>query len=342
MLSDFLIDNDWIISVSHLILAVLLFFLVNWIGKNSISVGYRQLSVVLQEDTAPAFNFLFKVLAPTVYLILCIAFFQLIHLDAFVDKCYLIVVYYWAIRLAWNLFSNRWRLLDWCQQIIYWIASIGISFWIYKNIEDIGSILPKGESLLEEMWLLIIVFLYSVINKMKIGETRTIARKDNYIRTRYDKFKSKYDNIIHPFFNNDLYEAITYSIMIYEDFNRPYMIRMIENLKFRISREPMTLGIMQMTTDTYITDKESVTRAIRKIASDINAYIAEQTENPEEGDAPTIYTYNLISYIADKYNGGDFNYSEEIEQIFDKINKMYYRDEISTSFTAASLSTAVE
>lgn len=235
--------------------------------------------------------------------------------------------------MAWNLFANRWDLLDWRQIIIYWIVSIGLSVWIYKNIENVDNILPKGEALLEEMWLLIIVFLYSVINRMKFGESRAIKRKDTYISSRYEKFKSEYNDIIHPYFNNPTAEVLTYSIMIYEDFNRPFMIRMVENLKFFVTRKPHTLGIMQVTTDRYINDTESVRLAIQKIAGGINDYIRENSENSEAREEVTIYTCDLIYHIAALYNGGNPNYSAEIMQIFDKINSLFYHNEISSIYS---------
>lgn len=361
MISEFLADNSWTITLVHLILAVLLFFIVNWIGRNSIFVGYQQLSVVFEENSAPAFNFLFKVLAPTVYLILCVALFQSVEFNVLTRRCYLIVVYYWAIRFVWNLLANRWILFDWGQMPIYWIVSIGLSLWIYKNIENVNSILPKREDFISEMWLLIIAFVYTVVNKMNIGKSRAIRRKDAYIKSQYEKFKTKYDSIIHPFFSNPFYEVLTYAIMIYEDFNRPFMIRIIEYANFFLTQKPHTLGIMQVKTEEYINSKESVALAVRKIALDNNEYLNARLNNPESGDnmeeeviqtvvenseavinsvireLPNIYRYELISHICDSYNGGDPKYSDQISEIFSKIEELFYTDGIPNDFSNISL-----
>lgn len=332
MISEFLQNYPWIIHIVYIILAILLFFIINWIGRNSISVGYMQLSVVLETDTAPAFNFLFKVLSPVVYLILCVVLFQSVYLNVLVEKCYFIVIYYWAFRFVWNLVFNRWKLFDWVQLLLYWVSSIGITFWIYSNIEKVDKILPDGKGLIDQMWILIIAFLYTLFNRIKIGEYRTIKRKDNYIRSRYSKFKDKYGNIISPCFNNELYEAIVYAIMIYEDFNRPCLIRKIEDLRFFITRKPHTLGIMQITTNRYINNEESVRLAIRKIARDINDFIDNNIENAA-GDEVRIYSSFLILYIADQYNGGDPNYSGEILEIFNKISELCYNNQLPSSFS---------
>jgi hypothetical protein len=39
-----------------LALAIILFFVVNWIGEHSSSFGYLQLSILPRMDQAPAFN----------------------------------------------------------------------------------------------------------------------------------------------------------------------------------------------------------------------------------------------------------------------------------------------
>ncbi len=53
-------EYSWWIATIHFALAVLLFFIINWIGAHSISVGYMQMDIVIKEESAPAFNFLFQ------------------------------------------------------------------------------------------------------------------------------------------------------------------------------------------------------------------------------------------------------------------------------------------
>lgn len=321
LINDFFLSNSWAIHIVHLLFAILLFFIMNWIGRHSMSLGYMQLSVVYREDSAPAFNFVLKIIGPVVYLILCAVLFQTIELNSLVVNCYFIVIYYWAFRLLWNIVFNRLPLTDWIQLIIYWISSIGLAYWIYSNIEKVETILPDGKGLIDQMWILIIAFLYALLNNLRIGESQSIKRKDKYLKSRYVKFKTEYDDIIHSYFNNPFYEALTYSIMIFEDFNRPPVIRTIEYVSFFITRKRHTLGVMQITTDRYISDKESVRLAVRKIAEDNNAYLRNQTESGNE-----IYQYDLISYIANKYNGGNPDYSSEIIAIYDDISKRFYGD----------------
>ena len=92
IISEIFAEYCWYIAITHVALAVVLFFIVNWIGARAISVGYMQMSVVIQEDTAPAFNFLFKVLAPVVFIVLCAVGFEAIGLASFNKNIYFITV----------------------------------------------------------------------------------------------------------------------------------------------------------------------------------------------------------------------------------------------------------
>ena len=319
-------EYHWYIGFIHFVMAVALFFIANWIGAHSISVGYMQMNVVIKEDSAPAFNFLFKVIAPLVYLILTATLFQQIGLPILINNCYLIVVYYWIFRVFWIVCTGRASLTNWTEQIIHWVCSIGLSVWIYSLLESVDKILPNPRSLLDQLWILIIIFIYSVLNQVQLSRAKTIMRKEAYLANRYIKFQSKYDNIIKEFFHNDdIYKAITYSIMIYEDFNRPIIVRWIEYINFFIKRNPHTLGIMQVMTTTYINNEESIRLAMQKIKEDGNNI---KKELKKEG----FYSADLLVYkIADKYNGGD-SYASEISQVYSFIAAKFYN--ITTNDTA--------
>lgn len=55
----------------HVLLAVLLFFLVNWVGHYSVGFGYYQLATLADaEDEAPAFNVVMRIAAPLVFIMI--------------------------------------------------------------------------------------------------------------------------------------------------------------------------------------------------------------------------------------------------------------------------------
>ncbi len=282
----------WYIATTHFILALLLFFFVNWLGKRAEPMGYIQMSVVIQEDTAPLFNYLFKVLAPVVYIVLLTAIFQKIGLDAFVEKIYFVVIEYWLIRLLAVILLGHVRLTNWITQIVYWASSIGLALWFQSIIDQAGSILPDPKSLLEELWVLIIVFLYSIFNKITISRSGSQRRKERYIERQFLKFRDKYANIVSSCCNSTIIEAITYSIMIYENFNRPGTARFIERTIFCKSKKRHSFGIMQVLSDRSLTDEESIELGIKIIKKACTQLCNDVNENSY------ISPYDLIFYIS--------------------------------------------
>lgn len=287
------------------------------------------MSIVIKDDTAPAFNFIFKVLAPPIYIVLCAVLFQELALDRMNTNIFYIAVYYWVFRVLWVLVTGRGRLVNWVEQFVYWAVSISLSVWVYSLIEQVEKILPDTRSLLDQFWILIIVFLYSVFNKIQIGREGSIKRKNNYIIGRYKLFHRKYDYLIKNFFQNGFYEALTYSIMIYEDFNRPKIVRWIEYFHFWITRKPHSLGIMQVLTPHWIDNEQSINLAMRKICKDTNQYMENCTKEimlPQE--------YSYASYwISRQYNIGDYSYGDEIQSIFEIIADKFYKNNMPDQVT---------
>lgn len=177
-INTFFSDYNWTIFLIHVVISIFIFLIINRIGEKSVSIGYMQMSIVVEEESHPAFNFLFKAIAPVIIMILFVALVQAVHFDSFTVHCYLIVVYYWIIRVCVVILYGRGSLTNWVVQFFYWITSIGLSIYLYnKLIDQVDKILPDPESLRDEMWILIILFLYSSFDKVTFGRTGTLKRK---------------------------------------------------------------------------------------------------------------------------------------------------------------------
>ena len=117
--------------------------------------------------------------------------------------------------------------------------------------------------------------------------------------------------------------------MIYEDFNRPKIVRWIEYIRFGITQKPHTLGIMQVQTDKFINDETSIRLAVRKISKDSNQFIEEHGCSPILPDY-----YSCASYhISKLYNAGDYTYGNEVQSIFDIISEKFYKDKMPVQVT---------
>jgi hypothetical protein len=311
------------ILLVQIVLGIGLFFLINWIGKHSYSIGYMEISIFVKTEEAPALNFLIRVLTPIVYIIIVSTTLYYFRLDKFVWNIYLVNVYYILFRLSFNLITNRGLLLNWYRQFLYWIAIVVISFFTYENLIKVkANILPDFTTISNELWIIILIFIFQVANNLRFSQEATKRRKDNYLKSRYNYFKKFYGQIIKDLTRNEILESIVYAVIIYEDFNRPKIARSIENLKFRMTKKPHTLGVMQVKSGKLISDLESVKLGTEKIVSAYKKYL----ENPTDSE---YFDWHAINYIINDYNVGT-SYYGEVNELAEIIRKTFYKDTIDT------------
>jgi hypothetical protein len=309
----------------QLTLGILLFFIINWIGKHSYSIGYMEISIFVKTEEAPALNFLIRVLTPIVYLIITSTILYYFNLDRFVVNIFFVNIYYVIFRLIFNLSTNRGRLLNWYRQFLYWTAIIIISYVTYDKIISIkANILPDFTTVANELWIIILIFIFQVTNNIRLSNDATIKRKQNYLKTRYQHLYGLYGDVVKEITKNEILEAVTFSIMIYEDFNRPKVARLFENIKFKLTKKTHTLGIMQVKSDILITDLDSVILGTNKI---INSY--QNCLKKIDNGHSDMHEWHILSSIFSDYNGGE-SYSSEVYQLFSSIRETFYNNSRDT------------
>lgn len=312
------------IHILHFILGVLLFFIINWIGKHSYSLGYMQISMFLKVEEAPAFNFLFRIISPIVYLFIVSAILYKIGLDKFVTNAYFISIYYVAFRLIFNLITNRGLLMNWYRQVLYWISIIVISYYSYSEIiYKKENILPDFDTISNELWIIILIFLFHTLNQIRISSDKTIQRKENYLKSRLSDFKVKYSDLVDEKVNNDKLKSIAYAIMIYEDFNRPKVARYVENARFKLTGKKHSLGLMQVQTTEFINDRKSVELGLEKLKKAYMRTIQKRGLNKKEtiellfSDAWS-HEWSMERVIISDYNKDD-DYVQEVRTLTETI-----------------------
>lgn len=311
----------WYVVLAHVALAFCLFLLVNWFGSKAgpLGLGYVQISLSMQVDTAPVFNYLFKVLAPVVFMILLYAFFQKCSLDRLNSYIYWVVIDYWLIRFIITILKERLGLVNWIVQFLYWISSIGLAVWVY-SLFDKTSVLPSPASLVEQLWLVIILFLYSVLNKVEPSRKKTELRINRYITKRYLQFRIDYEHLLND--TGAFQKAVLYSIMIFEDFNRPRFARFLEKILYRRSTNKHTYGIMQVTSNRFLTDEESIVMAIERIQADLQETLKScKIKNLPKSEYKLVF---LAQAVAQKYNPGDPDYGHDVGQVFEILYSKFY------------------
>lgn len=281
------------------------------------------MSVFAKKEDAPAFNFLLRILTPIVYLIITSAILYGLDLDYLVNDFYLVSVYYLGFRLLFNLITGRGLLLNWKQQFLYWVLIIVFSYFTYfKILIQKDNILPDFQTLANELWIIIFIFLYQIFNKIDFPSNGTQKRKDRYLNKMFDYFSRKYGDIINSKTSNESFKGLIYAVLILENFNRPKAARIIEYLKFYVTQKPSTLGVMQYYTSRYISDKQSVELGAEKIIQECEHLMAEYKagkEKPYGGD------YGLRYDMAGIYNTGQ-QYQNDTFELWNEITEKYYPD----------------
>mgnify|MGYP006189030071 FL=1 len=308
----------------HVFLSIVMFFGMNALGHFSpSSLNYHQLTSFLETDEAPAFNYLIRVLTPVVGIILLSTLFYSLNWNILVVNIYMINVYYVFFRIAFNLSINRGLLINWKRQFIYSFSIIIISYFLYEKFIKIkANLFPDFSNIANELWIIILVFIYHFINNLQYSDLKANKRKNKYLSNRYSIFKKKYGKIITSNLIHENLKFYLYGIMIYEDFNRPRLFRWMEYIKYFIYRKPLTMGIMQVSSDSFIGDRQSIIISIKRLSiryeqllSEYNSFVVDGNETEYQKE------YRQSEYLERLLQTHNIrsDYSYEIKNIVDEI-----------------------
>lgn len=266
-------------------------------------------------------NFFQKIVNPTVYLAVVAAIAQHLLADEFIGSMWLLIPIFWMYRLLFMIVKNVFVFLNLKYEAIALALSLLLGEIVFFRI--IKPLLAQNESiwipateLRDALWFAILTYLAKVtweIMKQSFSHDNLYpdSKRCELIWKRYDKFNQKYGNFIVDQISRrhidrlsmgeqNRLASLLYAIMIYEDYNRPFLIRLAEYvLKATIFRQrAMTLGIMQFKVFHIITDEESISYAIDFISLPF-------LRNAFEPESAAIAMYN-----------GDSDYGTEVWAIY--------------------------
>jgi hypothetical protein len=260
-----------VLILVHTLLAGVEFLLINWIGRHSISAGYYPISLIHEEERSPVFNLVFRILAPTVFLIVTAALWYSVHLDRVVQQYWRVTLFYFVLRWTFNVVTGRRRLVRWVNQVVVAGLATGLSYLTYQQLlADRSILLPSARGLTDQVWIVVILFLYSTYNQLSVDQTRRAARdrREDYIKSQYATFKRSYGFVVQAAAGSTIVEAIAYSVMVYESFNRPPLYQWIEKWLLHPLGLAKSLGPMQVQVKRRLPDIELVRVGVRKIRED--------------------------------------------------------------------------
>jgi len=185
------------VVIIHLALAIILFFVVNWIGEHSSSFGYLQLSILPRIDQAPAFNWMLRTMAPTVYIVLIATLCYVTRHETLVRGIWLVSVFYFPIRVLYNVALGRFLLLNWISIVGQTVLGISASYLAYVHlILPKTPLLPSAESVRDQLWIIIALFFYATFNNIRTSNASGLRRKNRYIESQFKELKQKYGSLV--------------------------------------------------------------------------------------------------------------------------------------------------
>lgn len=345
------------LTAAHFLIAVVEFFLVNWLGKHSISSGYHQISFVQATEDAPLFNVVFRVMAPSVYLVLTAVLLYEVGWDGLLRQYWVVTVWYFVVRWMFNLAMGRAKLLNWPKQILTACAAIGLSYLVVlKLVSDKKALLPSAQGLTDQIWIVVIGFLYVTAGRVTwpaIGRSAA-DRKRDFIRVKYWEFRRRYGSVIVELSASRAAEALSYAILIYESFNRPPLYQWLEEWILFPLGLAKSLGPMQVRTKKRLSKpalvsagvtvvnralEEALDQARREYPQELTV---QARRNLEEGyeepyspgfdvhsvsfeKVPSYFQDWIVRTAAERYNVRS-DYPGEIVGIFEVIRDSYYPD----------------
>lgn len=275
---------------------------------------YQPVASLFKAETSIGFNAVWRMsLAPV-----CIVFFAIflykVGADQAVNNIWLVSVFFMFYQILTYTILSRWRLINIPKFVLFHTISVALSFYIYQVlvIKGLAHLLPDEANLRTDLWLLIAGFFYGIFYKIPENEKKFLARKRSYAKRRTEYFRAKYSEFIDH--HDPLLEDILLALMVYEDFNRPWIVRILENIK-----KTKTRGIMQVKGAT--SDKSSINMALKAVKQDYERVLVQPDGSPER-------TYALYELFRN-YNPGDVHYSTEVMAILESIHVLSIKSKSS-------------
>ncbi len=251
------------------------------------------------------------IIIPSVYIIVIAGIMSSLHLKFINTNLFMIVVFELIIRLLYvKSILKRDVLVNNKYYFTIYIFAILFAYIIDHNIiSKVDTVIPSVKSILPGLWLLIIIFVYSLLkDKFTIdfieNKRKLTDKLGEYIVVSYARLKNKYNVYVNTK-NKDI-KNIVYSIMVYENYKNPYFFRKLDNLLVKYGKEATELGIMQIKTTKIITDEESIKLALNKISKSYEKEVSNKM------------TSQNLKNILKKYKNDD-TFIEEVSDIYDKI-----------------------
>lgn len=188
------------------------------------------------------------------------------------ENVFIITIFYWIAKMIYisnflgrDYFQDK---RDFKLSLILIIVSFIINKYVINKVNSI--FLSPSENKIV-VWIFVFIYLYKFISNRNVNSNESdIFSKEKLISKKniivsYAKLRLKFDEEIVN--KEPLMRVVIYTIMVYENYKRPFIFRKIDNLLFKINNNSRKLGIMQVQSKKQIDDIDSIRLVCKKIDS---------------------------------------------------------------------------
>ena len=275
------------------------------------------LSIILNKvETRKQDHFLDYIMVTVLYLIVLAGIFSTYHITENNHTIFFIVLFQIIGSIIYqNVILEVSSLKNSDDQVKKYAVNLMVAYLVNTFfISRVNSVFLNIEEVKLLLWLFLMLYFYYWFKNnitIPISKNKKILfyQDREYIVMQYAKFKSRYGSVVYSRYS-ELAPTI-FSLMIYENYHRPEMVRKIDHFKYRMFKKYGKFGIMQISSNHELTDEESIKIAIRRLE---NIYLKVSRDKRN--------SWNRISKVIFQYHRKDarkiLNIDREIRNFIKK------------------------
>ena len=249
-----------------------------------------------------------KLIISNIFLLIFSGIFKRFGIN-YTDNIFLVFLFLFLIDAVYCSYFKDLDFFDRLDNNIeYYFILIIVGFFINQSfINRVEVVFLTGEDLRLVIWSFVLLFLYYFCKNKNIF---TSTSKNEFVPMSVNSVLSSYAKLKYRFYDEcDVDEKelsnVLYSIMIYHNHHRSKIFRRLDYIRFRLNGQKQKLGIMQIESNKFISDSESIYLAYQKL---LKIYEKEKSSRKK----------NKIEEIIKGYCKG---YSDDVLYVFDIIKK---------------------
>lgn len=283
----------------YALIAILFFYLSLKVGRILLLYkdGYQPIASI-EPDNSVGFNLIYRIIFTPVLILFASIALIVIKQNVLIDNLWVVALLVVLLQLMTIIAMNRIDLLNKKLYAAYALISILMSITITQLIKDesLDNLLPEMKDIFLELLLAVLAFIYGIIRQIPERMSDYQARKSRYVMNRYRKLSKRFGSLLED--KNKIVRLIVFAIMIYEDYNRPKIVRMVEKIVGANTKD-----IMQVKGSPN--DEEGIKSTAERISCELEGHYADED----------------VKKAISKHNPDDKDYGGAVLQIYKELVK---------------------